>query len=42
MSIKVEDYFAPETFQRMKAFADKQETPSWSSTSKPSPMPTTN
>ena len=22
MSIKVEDYFAPETFQRMKAFAD--------------------
>ena len=27
MSIKVEDYFAPETFQRMKAFADKQETP---------------
>ncbi|MFO5897092.1 hypothetical protein ACLBTZ_31900, partial [Pseudomonas aeruginosa] len=25
MSIKVEDYFAPETFQRMKAFADKQE-----------------
>ncbi|MFO5992363.1 hypothetical protein, partial [Pseudomonas aeruginosa] len=21
MSIKVEDYFAPETFQRMKAFA---------------------
>ncbi|MFO6138526.1 hypothetical protein ACLBUT_03360, partial [Pseudomonas aeruginosa] len=27
MSIKVEDYFAPETFQRMKALADKQETP---------------
>ncbi|BAN46711.1 type III PLP-dependent enzyme [Metapseudomonas resinovorans] len=27
MSIKVEDYFTPETFQRMKAFADKQETP---------------
>ncbi|MFO6216644.1 hypothetical protein ACLBVF_28610, partial [Pseudomonas aeruginosa] len=27
MSIKVEDYFAPETFQRMKAFADKQGTP---------------
>ncbi|MFO6377485.1 hypothetical protein ACLBYN_33565, partial [Pseudomonas aeruginosa] len=27
MSIKVEDYFAPETFQRMKTFADKQETP---------------
>ncbi|MFO6040036.1 hypothetical protein, partial [Pseudomonas aeruginosa] len=27
MSIKVEDYFAPETFQRMKDFADKQETP---------------
>ncbi|AYF88378.1 type III PLP-dependent enzyme [Pseudomonas sp. JS3066] len=27
MSIKVEDYFSPETFQRMKAFADKQETP---------------
>ncbi|MFO6137194.1 hypothetical protein ACLBVR_35570, partial [Pseudomonas aeruginosa] len=26
MSIKVEDYFAPETFQRMKAFADKQVT----------------
>ncbi|MFO6407151.1 hypothetical protein, partial [Pseudomonas aeruginosa] len=26
MSIKVEDYFAPETFQRMKASADKQET----------------
>ena len=25
--IKVEDYFTPETFQRMKAFADKQETP---------------
>ncbi|MFO6368203.1 hypothetical protein, partial [Pseudomonas aeruginosa] len=24
MSIKVEDYFAPETFQRMKALADKQ------------------
>ena len=27
MPIKVEDYFAPATFQRMKAFADKQETP---------------
>ncbi|MFO6335138.1 hypothetical protein ACLBVB_35075, partial [Pseudomonas aeruginosa] len=27
MSIKVEDYFAPETFQRMKAFADKKKTP---------------
>ncbi|MFO6356342.1 hypothetical protein ACLBVX_34990, partial [Pseudomonas aeruginosa] len=27
MSIKVEDYFAPETFQRMKAFAHKQQTP---------------
>ncbi|MDT4804959.1 Lysine/ornithine decarboxylase [compost metagenome] len=27
MSIKVEDYFAPETFKRMKDFADKQETP---------------
>ncbi|MFU7548459.1 type III PLP-dependent enzyme, partial [Pseudomonas paraeruginosa] len=27
MSIKVEDYFDPETFQRMKAYADKQETP---------------
>src|SRR5262245_46031635 len=27
MSIKVEDYFSTETFQRMKAFADKQETP---------------
>ncbi|MBD2835788.1 type III PLP-dependent enzyme [Metapseudomonas lalkuanensis] len=27
MSIKVEDYFSPATFQRMKAFADKQETP---------------
>ena len=27
MSIKVEDYFARETFQKMKAFADKQETP---------------
>lgn len=27
MSIKVEDYFAPETFKRMKAFADQQETP---------------
>ncbi|MFC5698847.1 type III PLP-dependent enzyme [Pseudomonas sp. GCM10022186] len=27
MSIKVEDYFLPETFQRMKAFADKHETP---------------
>lgn len=29
MSIKVEDYFAPATFQRMKAFADQHETPSW-------------
>ena len=27
MSIKVEDYYAPETFKRMKAFADQQETP---------------
>ena len=27
MSIQVEDYFARETFQKMKAFADKQETP---------------
>ncbi|MEO4045708.1 type III PLP-dependent enzyme [Pseudomonas sp. CAU 1711] len=27
MSIKVEDYFAPATFQRMKAVADQQETP---------------
>ena len=27
MSIKVEDYFAPETFKRMKSFADQQETP---------------
>ena len=27
MSIKVEDYFASETFKRMKAFADQQETP---------------
>ncbi|MDX5373605.1 MAG: type III PLP-dependent enzyme [Pseudomonadaceae bacterium] len=27
MSIKVEDYFAPETFKRMKALADQQETP---------------
>ncbi|MBT8766280.1 type III PLP-dependent enzyme [Pseudomonas boanensis] len=27
MSIKVEDYFSPQTFQRMKAFADKHETP---------------
>lgn len=27
MSINVEDYFARETFQKMKAFADKQETP---------------
>ncbi|WP_017938625.1 type III PLP-dependent enzyme [Zestomonas thermotolerans] len=27
MSIKVEDYFAPATFQRMKAFADQHETP---------------
>ncbi|MFO6060582.1 hypothetical protein, partial [Pseudomonas aeruginosa] len=25
MSIKVEDYFAPETFQRMKAFASNQD-----------------
>ncbi|MFO6202783.1 hypothetical protein ACLBVK_27035, partial [Pseudomonas aeruginosa] len=24
MSIKVEDYFAPETFQRMKVSGDKQ------------------
>lgn len=27
MPIKVEDYFAPTTFQRMKAFADQHETP---------------
>ena len=27
MPIKVEDYFAPATFQRMKAFADQHETP---------------
>lgn len=27
MSIKVEDYFAPVTFQRMKAFADQHDTP---------------
>jgi ornithine decarboxylase len=27
MSIKVEDYFARATFQKMKAFADQQETP---------------
>ncbi|WP_068829499.1 type III PLP-dependent enzyme [Pseudomonas sp. BMS12] len=27
MSIKVEDYFAPATFQRMKALADQEETP---------------
>ena len=27
MSINVEDYFARDTFQKMKAFADKQETP---------------
>ena len=27
MSIKVEDYYAPATFQRMKAFADQHETP---------------
>ena len=27
MSIKVEDYHAPATFQRMKAFADQHETP---------------
>ena len=27
MSIQVEDYFARDTFQKMKAFADKQETP---------------
>lgn len=27
MSIKVEDYFAPATFQRMKALADQKETP---------------
>ena len=27
MSIKVEDYFAPATFARMKAFADQHETP---------------
>ncbi len=27
MSIKVEDYYAPETFKRIKAFADQHETP---------------
>lgn len=27
MTIKIEDYYPPATFQRMKAFADKQETP---------------
>ncbi|HCL3145407.1 TPA: type III PLP-dependent enzyme [Pseudomonas aeruginosa] len=27
MSINVDDYFSPETFQRMKAYADKHETP---------------
>ena len=27
MSIKVEDYYAPATFHRMKAFADQHETP---------------
>src|SRR3546814_14397137 len=27
MSIQVEEYFARETLQKMKAFADKQETP---------------
>ena len=27
MSIKVEDYYAPATFQRMKGFADQHETP---------------
>ena len=27
MSINVEDYFARETFQKMKSFADQQETP---------------
>ncbi|MFS9669804.1 hypothetical protein, partial [Klebsiella pneumoniae] len=27
MSIQVEDYFARATFDKMKAFADKQETP---------------
>jgi len=27
MSIKIEDYYPPATFQRMKAFADKLETP---------------
>lgn len=27
MSIKIEDYYAPATFQRMKAFADQHETP---------------
>ena len=27
MSIKVEDYYAPDTFKRMKAFADQHETP---------------
>ena len=29
MSINVEDYFARATFDKMKAFADKQETRSW-------------
>ena len=27
MSIQVEDYYARDTFQKMKAFADTQETP---------------
>ena len=27
MSIKVEEYYAPDTFKRMKAAADQQETP---------------
>ena len=27
MSINVEDYFAPETFAKLKTFADQQETP---------------
>ena len=27
MSINVEDYFARDTFQKMKAFADTQDTP---------------
>ena len=27
MSIKIEDYFAPATFARMKALADQKETP---------------